>query len=176
MENTQYYWVEGLYMVITIKRLIQIIAPFKDREFSLEDLISRGNISPNTAKRYVREMLRQGLIREVGYNKYVVSDKATIYMEAFDTAKKFVEERLAYIFTDEKDSPLPLKIDSIEKLYIAIKHGFIPEKDVMRHIEKGYLPKWLSETLGAKMLAQKLQQCKSVGEVIKILEEYMKLA
>lgn len=163
-------------MVVTIRRLIQLIAPFKDTEFSVEDLASRGGISPNTAKRYVRELLQRGLVKEVGYNKFMVSEKAKMHIEGLEAARRVVEDKMAYLFTDEKNMPIPLKIDSIEKLYIAIKYNFVSARDLMRHIEKGYLLKWVSETLKADMLAQKMMECKTVDDVLKILEEYLKVA
>ncbi|MDK6028861.1 hypothetical protein QPL79_05745 [Ignisphaera sp. 4213-co] len=163
-------------MVITVRRLVQILAQFKDKEFSLEDLTSKSSISLNTAKRYLREMLRHGLVNEISYGKYKASEKAMEYIEAFELAKKSVDDKHSYVFTDESGFPITLKINSIEKLYIALKHGFISEKDALRHIEKGYLVKWVSETLGAKVLAQKIQQCKNIDDVVKILEDYTRMA
>jgi len=33
--------------------------------------------------------------------------------------------------------PIPLKIDTIEKLYIAIKYNFVPKEVVEIHLAKG---------------------------------------
>ncbi|MEM4849194.1 MAG: hypothetical protein QXM55_06140, partial [Ignisphaera sp.] len=74
---------------------------------------------------------------------------------------------------DEKGLPLPLVIDSVEKLYIAIKYRFVSSEIVVEHIARGYLTKWLSEALGAHILAKHISNTSNIDDILKILEEYI---
>lgn len=151
------------------RRLLSILGP----EFTINDVVSRINISHQTAKRYVNEMIKEGLVSKVENNKFVATDKGLYLIEGENTAKKNIEDKYAYIFTDENGAPIPVKIDNIEKLYVILKYKIIPDSIIIHHIEKGYLIKWILEQFSARLLAQKLQEAKSPSELLKILEEYL---
>ncbi|MEM1762068.1 MAG: hypothetical protein QW043_05820, partial [Desulfurococcaceae archaeon] len=71
---------------------------------------------------------------------------------------------------------LYLKIDNVEKLYVALKYGFVPDRVIVHHLTRGFLFRWISEAVGAKMLARRIRDVKSVEELVKTLEEYAGLA
>lgn len=158
-------------MPISLRRLREIIRT-TGAEFTLDDVISKVNLSRATAKRYVNEMIKRGFI--VSFDgKYILTEKGFLVLEGEVVGKKTVEDNVAYIFTDENGIPIPLRINCVEKLYIVIKYGLIPIEVVQLHIEKGYLAKWLSDVVNAKTLAKKLESVKSVNELSELLEEYL---
>lgn len=160
-------------MPVPIPRLINVLKNV-GREFTVNDITTKTGLSPSTARRYIYEMVKRGLISGIN-GKYVVTDKGLFLLEGGVTCKKRVESTVAYVFTDEEGVPIPLKIDSIEKLYVALKYGFVPDRIIMHHLTKGYLFKWISEAVDAEMLAQRIKDVKSAEELIKTLEEYMGL-
>ncbi|MEM1638729.1 MAG: winged helix-turn-helix domain-containing protein [Desulfurococcaceae archaeon] len=151
------------------RRLLSILGP----EFTINDVVSKINVSYQTAKKYVYEMIKEGFVNKVEDNKFIVTEKGLFLIEGENIAKKGVEDKYAYIFTDEKGMPLPTKIDNIEKLYAILRYKIVPDNIIMHHVEKGYLVKWILEQLGARILAQKLQETKSPSELLKLLEEYI---
>lgn len=161
-------------MTVSIKRLLKLLSSVGE-VFSVDDLAVGVGLSRDTVKRYVREMMRHGLVTEVD-GRYTVTGRARLLLEGRDRGRRAVDETTAYIFTDDRGLPIPIKIDSLEKLYIAIKYRFIPLTVAMEHISKGYLTKWISEVLGAKTLAEYISKTKTIDEVLGILEEYLELS
>lgn len=157
-------------MPVSLSRLISVLK-CTGTEFTVNDIVSKTGLSTRTARRYVQEMIKRDVVADVN-GKYIVTEKGLFLLEGKTTCKKRVESAVAYVFTDEDGAPLPLKIDSIEKLFIALKYGFVPDRVVIHHLTKGYLFKWISEAVGAKILAQRVENAKSAEELIKILEEY----
>lgn len=151
------------------RRLLSVLGS----EFTINDVVSKINVSYQTARKYIYEMIKEGLVNKVEDNKFVVTEKGLFIIEGENVAKKSVEDKYAYIFTDEKGVPIPIKIDNIEKLYVILKYKIVPDNIIMHHIEKGYLIKWILEQFGARILTQKLQEIKSPSELLKLLEEYL---
>lgn len=158
-------------MSVSFKRLLHVVSKV-GTEFTIDDVASKLNLSLGTTRKYINEMIKHGLIIDLG-KKYVASEKCLFLLEGLSLGKKSVEENISYIITNEKGNPIPLKIDSIEKLYIAIKYGFIPKDVLMYHIVRGYLSKWITESIGAKILAQRLLDIKSLEDLLELLEEYL---
>lgn len=154
-----------------VSRLINALKNV-NREFTVNDIVAKTGLSPSTARRYVYEMVKQGIVSGIN-GKYVVTDKGLFLLEGEAICKKRVESAVAYVFTDKAGTPLPLKIDSVEKLHIALKYDFVPDHVITHHLAKGYLLRWISETVGAEMLARRIRDVKSAKELIKVLEEYI---
>lgn len=152
-----------------VRRLLSVLGS----EFTINDVVSKINVSHQTAKKYVNAMIKEGLVIKVDDNKFMVTDKGLFLIEGENTARKTVEDKYAYIFTDENGTPVPVKIENIEKLYVILKYKIVPDNIIIHHIEKGYLTKWILEQLGAKILAQKIRDVKSPNELLKLLEEYL---
>ena len=91
------------------------------QEFTVSDVVSKAKLSQSTARKYVNELMKKGFIVEKD-GKYTVTDKGLFLLEGVSVFSKRVEENYSYIFTSENGSPIPLKIDSIEKLYVAVKY------------------------------------------------------
>jgi predicted transcriptional regulator len=144
------------------------------QEFTVSDVVSKAKLSQSTARKYVNELMKKGFIVEKD-GKYTVTDKGLFLLEGVSVFGKRVEENYSYIFTSENGSPIPLKIDSIEKLYVAVKYGLVPENIFRLHVERGYLTSWLSSQLGATQLARRLLKVKSLSEAVEALEEYIGL-
>lgn len=153
------------------KRLLRLLSDIGEVS-SLNDLLLKTGLSLSTLRRYVKELVKTGYVIEKD-GVYTISEKARFALEGERLRHKTVAEGSSYMFTDSRGSPLILKIDSIEKLYIAIKYGFVPQGIVMEHVGKGYLVKWLIEVLGANMLAKRISNARNIEEVLKILEEYL---
>ncbi|MEM0247417.1 MAG: winged helix-turn-helix domain-containing protein [Desulfurococcaceae archaeon] len=161
-------------MPASLSRLISILKSV-GMEFTVNDIVAKAGLSPSTARRCVREMVKQGVV--TGFNgKYTVTDKGLLLLEGEAIYKKRVESAVAYVFTDEDGAPLYLKIDNVEKLYVALKYGFVPDRVIVHHLTRGFLFRWISEAVGAKMLARRIRDVKSVEELVKTLEEYAGLA
>ncbi|MEM4717634.1 MAG: winged helix-turn-helix domain-containing protein [Desulfurococcaceae archaeon] len=159
-------------MGISISRIVNILSKLGS-EFTIDDLISRFNLAPSTARRYLYYMLKNGIIYR-NNGKYKLTDYGKSLIESIDAARREVSEEYSYVFTDLSGSPIILKINSIEKLYGVIKYRLIPVEIIQYHIERGYLTTWISEQVGAKTLATRLREQRNIYEVLKILEEYLK--
>jgi hypothetical protein len=152
-----------------LKKIIRLLG----EEFTLEDITIKANVSPKTAKKYLSEMVKLGLVTKITDNKYALTEEGLLILEGSRIKEKIVEDKYSYVFTDENGVPVPVKFDSIEKLYIILKYKMIPENIVLYHLRKEYLTRWLSDQLGANILARRLTNLKSTDELIKILEEYI---
>jgi predicted transcriptional regulator len=160
-----------VFSVVSVRRVVEILSSVGS-EFTLSDLVEKLGISPRTAKKYITDMLRSGFITTLG-DKYTVSERGLMLLEALRVKSTSTSPDSAYVFTDEKGSPVTLRIDSVAKLYAAVKYGLVPRSVVEHHLEKGYLAKWLSDVLNAKMLAKRVASVKSLEELVALLEEYL---
>lgn len=158
-------------MGMSSKRLLKLLSNV-GTELSFNDLLTMSGLSPSTLRKYIKELVEMGYIVEKN-GRYVISEKAKLVLEGEKLGHKIVSRDAAYLFTDEKGLPLPLMIDSVEKLYIAVKYGFVSPEIVVEHIARGYLTKRLSEALGAHILAKHISNTKNIEEILKILEEYI---
>jgi len=159
-------------MPLSISRAVKILHVV-GAEFSVEELATKLGVLPKTARRYAMDLVRMGFVVERSGNKFAVTDKGLFLLESSSVKERQAGDREAYVFTDENGVPIPLKVSSIEKLYIAVKHGLIPENILRLHLEKGYLAKWVAEQLSAKLLAERLTSVKTVEQLVKLLEEYL---
>ena len=164
--------VKVLTMSLSISRAVKILTAV-GTEFSVEELATKLGVSPKTAKRYAAELVRMGLIVEKGSGRFATSDKGLFLLESCGIKERLVGDKEAYIFTDEKGASVPLKVNSIEKLYAVVKYRLVPEDVLRHHLEKGYLAKWVAEQLGARLLAERLANVKTVEQFEKLLEEYL---
>lgn len=158
-------------MSVSISRLVEVLAAL-GTEFTLQEIITKVKVSPSTARKYVNEMVKKGLVTEKN-GKFVVTEKGLFLLEGKVTKAKTVEDKYAYVFTEESGSPLPLRVNSVEKLYVVIKHELVPPSVVEYHLRNGYLAKWLLEQISAKALAQRIREIKSTPELLRVLEEYL---
>ncbi|MGB9816590.1 MAG: winged helix-turn-helix domain-containing protein [Desulfurococcaceae archaeon] len=152
-----------------LKKIISLLG----EEFALEDITLKAGISPRTAKKYLSEMIKLGIVTKISDNKYALTEEGSLILEGSRVKEKIVEDKYSYVFTDENGAPVPVKFDSIEKLYVILKYKLVPENIVLHHLRKEYLTKWLADQLGAKVLARKLITVNSTSELIKLLEEYI---
>lgn len=141
-------------------------------EFTLNDFISKTQLSPSTAKRYLHELIRRGYVVESG-GKYIVAEKGLLLLEGESVSSRSVGEEYSYVFTNENGVPIPLRVDSLEKLYIVLKYKLLPENILKYHLEKGYLQSWISSVLGGTLLAKKINETRSPSELLALLEEYL---
>lgn len=139
-------------------------------EFTVDDLVSKLGLSPSTAKRYIRSMLQMGLVHEEG-GKLKVTEEGKLLLELTKARDVKTNVNQSYVFTGLDGSPLVLRVDSLEKLYAIVKYDLVPEEVLKHHIEKRYLPSWISSQLGAELLAEKLRKVKNKDEVLKLLED-----
>lgn len=151
-----------------IKEILSVVG----EQFTLDELASKLNISATTAKKYLQILVKHGYI-EKSDSTYRVTERAKSLMERDIVVGKKVDEKYSYIFTDSRGNPIPLKIDSLVKLYVAIKYQLIPESIVMDHVRKGYLSTWIREQLGASILSTRIHNAKSFEELLSILEDYV---
>lgn len=159
-------------MGISKSRIVNILSELGP-QFTINELIARFNLKPSTARKYIYYMTRSNLIVRAN-DKYIVTDDGKNLIESVKSAKREIDEKHSYVFTDFNGNPLILRINSIEKLYGVIKYKIIPLEIIQYHIERDYLTTWISEHVGAKMLAIKLKESKNIDEIIKTLKEYLK--
>lgn len=162
-------------MTISKRRLIEVLACL-GVEFTKEDVMQKLNLSSTTVKKYLKLLKDNGLIEEVSGDRYRITPKAEFYLEGLSITSRNVSEDKMYVFTDDTGKPIILKIDKLEKLYIAIKHNLIPREIIYHHLLNGYIAKWVAEALGCVKLSERLRGIKNVDELLNIIEEYMLIA
>ncbi|MCS7111185.1 MAG: hypothetical protein N3D82_00510 [Ignisphaera sp.] len=159
-------------MAASKRKLVEILVKLGN-EFTKEDAVQKLMLSPSTIRKYLKSLKNEKLIEEISENRYRITSRAAFYLEGMLVAPKNVSEDKAYIFTDNAGTPVILKVNSLEKLYIVIKHNIVPNTILHYHLVNGYLVRWIMETLGAVKLAEKLKHAKDINELLEIIEEYM---
>ncbi len=150
-----------------------------DAEFDIQSISKRLNVIPSTAKRYIRELLKKGYIREIRPGLYALTDEGTALKNSLkNLLEKKVEENLGYVLTDPSTgNPVPVKITNIYQLYAIVKYRLVPENILLEHIRRGYLAKWIRDVLEDLDLADFLENNRdiSINEFLDVLEERLKI-
>lgn len=154
--------------------LLNIIARIEG-EVKYDELSELVGLSKSTLRRYLRELLEEGLVIEVSKGTYVLTDKGRRVKESLKSVLTEVSDDKAYVVTDPNTGvPVPLKIRSLKHLYVIIKYGLVPEGVLKEHLKRGYVSEWVKNVLGNEELAKKLIT-EELSEVVKALEELISL-
>ena len=154
--------------------LLRILAKIEG-EVTFDELSELVGLSKSTLRKYVRELLEEGLVIEVSRGVYALTDKGKRVKESLKSVLAEVSEEKAYVLTDPNTGvPVPLKIKSLKQLYVVIKYGLVPEGVLKEHLRRGYVSEWVKNVLGDEELAKRLSTEK-LSEVVKTLEELIGL-
>jgi hypothetical protein len=144
-------------------------------EVRFEDLCRLVGLSRSTIRRYLRELLGEGLLTEVSSGVYVLTDRGRRVKELLQRTLSEVGSDRAYLVTDPgAGAPIPLKIRSLKQLYAVIKYGLAPEEVLREHLRRGYISAWVRDVLGDEVLAAKLRT-DDLGEATRVIEELISL-
>lgn len=154
------------------RRLIEILVRLGS-EFTKEDAVQKLKLSPSTVRKYLKLLKDNGLINEINRGRYRITHAGEFYLESILLCSRRVGEDRAYLFTDDSGRPIVLKVDSLEKLYVVIKYGIVPDTVLHNHLVNGYIAKWVRESLGALNLAERIAHIKDVNKLLEIMEEYI---
>lgn len=154
--------------------LLNILAKIEG-EVTCHELSELVGLSRSTMRRYLRELLKEGLVIEVSKGTYALTDKGRRVKESLKSILAEVSEDKAYVVTDPGTGvPTPLRIRSLKHLYVVIKYGLAPEEVLREHLRRGYVSEWVKNVLGNEELAKKLVT-EDLSEVVKVLEELISL-
>lgn len=154
--------------------LLNVLAKIEG-EVTCHELSELVGLSRSTVRRYLRELLEEGLVIEVSRGTYALTDKGRRVKESLKSVLAEVSEDKAYVVTDPSTGvPVPLKIRSLKHLYVVIKYGLAPEEVLREHLRRGYVSEWVKNVLGDEELAKKLVT-EDLSEVVKVLEELISL-
>lgn len=144
-------------------------------EVRCDELSELVGLSRSTVRRYLRELLEEGLVIEISKGTYALTDKGRRVKESLQRILREVGEEMAYVVTDPNTGALvPLKIKSLKQLYVVVKHGLVPEEVLREHLRRGYISEWVKNVLGDEELARKLS-VEDLSEIVKVLEELVSL-
>ncbi len=154
--------------------LLNVLAKIEG-EVTCHELSELVGLSRSTTRRYLRELLEEGLVIEVSKGTYALTDKGRRVKESLKNVLAEVSEDKAYVVTDPSTGvPAPLRIRSLKHLYVVIKYGLASEEVLREHLRRGYVSEWVRKVLGDEELARKLVT-EDLSEVVKVLEELISL-
>ncbi len=144
-------------------------------EVRCDELSELVGLSRSTVRRYLRELLEEGLVIETSRGIYALTDKGRRIKESLQRVSTEVSEEMAYVVTDlNTGAPVPLKIKSLKQLYVIVKHGLAPKEVLGDHLRRGYVSEWVRNVLGDEELARKLST-EDLSGIVKVLEELVSL-
>lgn len=144
-------------------------------EVRCDELSELVGLSKSTLRRYLRELLEEGLVIEVSRGTYALTDKGRRVKESLKSVLAEVSDDKAYVVTDPATgAPVPLKIKSLKHLYVVIRYGLVPEEVLREHLRRGYISEWVKNVLGDEELAKKLSTTE-LSDVVKTIEELVSL-
>ncbi|MEO3994007.1 MAG: winged helix-turn-helix domain-containing protein [Desulfurococcaceae archaeon TW002] len=154
--------------------LLNVLAKIEG-EVRYDELSELVGLSKYTLRRYLRELLEEGLVIEVSKGTYALTDKGRRIKESLKSILTEVSDDKAYVVTDPGTGvPVPLRIKSLKHLYVVMKHGLAPEEVLREHLKRGYVSEWVKNVLGDEELAKKLVT-EDLSGVVKVLEELISL-
>lgn len=154
-----------------------VLSPSKPN--TVNDVATRLNILPSTAKRYLKELVKLGYVREGQGGGYVLTETGKLFRESILSHLRDEKNRAPYIFTDPSSSqPIPLSIRGLKQLYALVKYDVVEWSVLEHHVKAGYLSKWIKEVVGDVDLATRIDKERdgiNKNRLLEIIEERIKI-
>ncbi len=148
-------------------------------ELDIQSISRKLNVISSTARRYVRELVKKGYLRETRPGYYALTSEGKLFRNSLkNLLRKDVDEHLGYVITDPfTGNPVPIRVTNIQQLYAVVKYGLVPSDILAEHIRRGYLTKWVNDVLGDHDLANMLENNRdmSIDQLLAVLEERLKI-
>jgi len=155
-----------------------LVAMEPGKEFSVDEIAEELRVTASTVKRYLREIAKLGYVVDLD-GKYMLSEKGELFRKSLvNLMEKKIEPSFGYVFTDPStSSPVPVRVCSLEQLYIVAKYDLVPREILEHHLRAGYITSWVKEVLGDIDLAEKLSKEKdlNVDRFTELIEERIKI-
>lgn len=142
-----------------LKRVYKILS---EEPMSIEQIMERLGIKRSTARRYLRELMKLGLVERID-GKYKSVEAAPPKEKP---AKRFEDRVLpedkAFFFYKGLGLPYIMSIRSVGQLLAAVEKGFVDDDAISYTVKQGYLQEWLRSVVGANELAEKVDELKEL--------------
>jgi len=162
------------------------------KKMTIEEIADTANIKKGTAKKYLRQLTKLGLVESDGvyfWAKKPEEEKKEVEEVKVEETKeeikkeevkeevskpqapevkpkiidKYVDELKAFYFYKGFNQPLLLNIRSIKQLLIALENDFIDEEAISYSVKVGCLQQWLKNVMGVSDLANKIDEVKDLA-------------
>lgn len=145
---------------------------FNKEKTSPEMLAKKVGVHINTVKKYLKFLEREGLVKTVGFNEYVLEEKGKLFITSI---KKIIEKnKHAYVVTDpDSGEAIPVSFKDYKQLFIIYKYELVPRNILEEHFKKGYIINWIKNSMGDEYLLKKIEngEIKNLKDLINYIEK-----
>lgn len=146
----------------------------------LDVVANKLGVSLNTVKKYVRMLVKDGLVEKVDENTFKLTNLGSIFVNSI---RNVMERKNIpnYVVTDPvKGEPIQLKLSSYKQLYAVLEYRLAPQEVIDEHIKRGFLQNWVKDGIGDGYLYELMKNnvindssklLNYLKEVIKVIEE-----
>jgi len=113
-------------------------------------------VQVNTVKKYLRMLVKEGLVQVVEPGIYKLTDKGKLFLESIN-ASRSGGSGVEYVVTDPSTgSPIPLKFRNYEQLLAIYRYNLAPVSVLEEHFRRGYVTAWV-KSIGDRYLAKLIE-------------------
>jgi len=146
---------------------------------NVDMLAEKLGVKKSTVRRYLRELMRLGLVEKAGEEyRVIVAEKAEKEEKKFED--RLLPEDKAFFFYKGIGMPYIIGIRSIKQLLAALENDMVDIAAVSYTIKNGYLQEWLRTVVGAEELSHKIDEVKELPpeelkvKVIEVIRSFLR--
>ncbi|MEZ0394414.1 MAG: winged helix-turn-helix domain-containing protein [Desulfurococcaceae archaeon] len=123
-------------------------------------------IEASSLKKYLRALMREGLIERLEEDKYVLTDLGKALKRSLENLRGNIGAP-KYVVTDPSSNrEVPLQFSNYKQLLAIIENDLVDRRLLEQHLQRGYIAEWASSGLGDEFLRMLIR-----GGAIKSLDD-----
>ena len=142
----------------------------------IESISQKTGISRSTVRKYLKQLEKEGLVKQVDEFRFTLTDKGRLFKECVTGILK--DQGSTYVLTDPgTGQPLTLSFRNYKQLLAIYKYGLAPREVLEEHFKRGYIQNWIKEGVKDKLLAEELNTggIKTFEDLITYLEKILSI-
>jgi predicted transcriptional regulator len=141
-------------------------------ELFINDIAQRLSVQPNTVRKYLKNLGKEGLVKPLDIDKYVLTEKGFKFKNSLYKIAEAVNVE-PYVVTDPStNKPLTIQIRNYKQLLAVIEYELAPLNILEEHLRRSYIAQWVEDAVKDEYLAEAIRS----GEIksINYLREYLR--
>ncbi len=158
-------------------------------EASYREIARILKVKPNTARRYLDQLVRLGYLEKLEGGIYRIAGKEEkveestgeeqFFEEEYNELRKPVHGMVEPLFFYYRGTIVPLRVSTIEQLFAVVKYRLLSPEELDYAIKTGYLQAWVARIAKDENLAREIDAISGLApeeayhSLLNILEKYL---
>jgi predicted transcriptional regulator len=146
-------------------------------ELFINDIAQKLNVQPNTIRKYLKILEKEGLVKPLGIDKYVLTEKGLKFKNSLYKIAETISVE-PYVVTDPStNKPLIIQIRNYKQLLAIIEYELAPLSILEEHLKRSYIAQWAENAVKDEYLVEAIRngEIKSINDLREYLRDVVRL-